>query len=235
MLEKIIEMLKEFFAGDKHLLRKLRILRYVSCIIILFIVFCESYWNLLVYIDLPCPPMLEEKYRTVLHLTGMKVFIAWIVYGALFHHMYKVINISHWMNLSYIDNLIDFCFTVYFLVYALNLGIEFANGYPIHIRTEAIVAVVYLIYCALKKSYNSHQIEYEQRRMIGYTDYCDCEGHSIPDEAKVFYRGKGYRVVSYNGIYRLLPCGEKIISSGLLKLEDAASDVEGRLILRKER
>ena len=49
----------------------------------------------------------------------------------------------------------------------------------------------------------------------------------------MFYKGKGYKVVKHDGIYRILPCGENIISSQLIKLEDAASDMEGKLLVQK--
>ena len=109
-LEKIVDWLKEVFTGDKPFVRKLRILRYVACVIILFIMFCDSYWNLLAYIDLPCAPLLEENLRDTLHSSGMGVFIAWVVYSALFCNLYKIIGEKQWMNLSYIGILIDFIF-----------------------------------------------------------------------------------------------------------------------------
>lgn len=233
MLDKIFDGLKESLFGDKPFLRKLRILRYVTCIIILFIAFCNSYWNLLAYIDLPCAPLLEDKFRNILQSTGIVVFIVSILYSTLFHNLYRSSNKKYWMQLSYIDILLDFMFTVYFLAYALNLWIEYANGLKVQIKTEIILAVVYLIYCALGKSYTLHKIKYEQNKQVDYTDYCDSKGQPIPVDAKVFYKGKGYRVVKYEGIYRLLSCRERIISSKLIRLEDAASDMEGKLLLQK--
>ena len=50
---------------------------------------------------------------------------------------------------------------------------------------------------------------------------------------QVFYKGKGYKVVKYKGVYRLLPREERIISSTLIALENAASDVEGKLLVQK--
>ena len=88
MLDKIFEGLKEALIGDIPFLRKLRILRYVTCIIILFIAFCNSYWNLLAYIDLPCAPLLDNKFRNVLQSTGIVVFIVCILYSVLFDNMY---------------------------------------------------------------------------------------------------------------------------------------------------
>ena len=99
MLDKIFDGLKESLIGDKPFLRKLRILRYVTCIIILFIAFCNSYWNLLAYIDLPCAPLLGNELRSVLQSTGIVVFIIWLLYGALFHNLYRVVNKKYWMIL----------------------------------------------------------------------------------------------------------------------------------------
>lgn len=232
-LEKIVDWLKEVFTGDKPFVRKLRILRYVACVIILFIMFCDSYWNLLAYVDLPCAPLLEENLRDTLHSSGMGVFIAWVVYSALFCNLYKIIGEKQWMNLSYIGILIDFIFTVYFVIYALNIGIEYANGLQVQVKVEAVLAVLYLMYCALDKSYRLHRINYERNKRIDYTNYCDSEGKPIPVDAKVFYKGKGYKVVKYKGVYRLLPREERIISSTLIALENAASDVEGKLLVQK--
>lgn len=233
MLDKILDCLKEILVREKPFIRKLRILRYVTCIIILFIAFCDFYWNLLAYIDLPCVPLLKEKWRNVLHSTGIALFIVCILYSALFPNFYKVVSKKNLMKLSYIDNLFDFIFTVYFLAYALNLWIEYANGLQVQIRKEIILATVYLSYCALERSYFLHRIRYEKNMMIYYTNYCDSEGQPIPVDAKVFYKGKGYEVVKHEGVYRLLPCGERIISSELIKLEDAAGDMKGKLLVQK--
>ena len=90
MIDKIFETVKKSLNGDKPFLRKLRILRYIVCIIILFIVFCSSYWNVLEYIDLPCAPLLAEKYRMLLHIIGIVGFVIWIVYNLLFQNLYKI-------------------------------------------------------------------------------------------------------------------------------------------------
>lgn len=232
-LEKIVDWLKEALNWDKPFVRKLRILRYIACVIILFILFCDSYWNLLTYIDLPCAPLLRENLRDILHTRIMAVFIGWMVYSIFFCYLYKFIDKKYWMNLSYIDILIEFVFTVYFVAYALNIGIEYANGLQIQVNAEAIIAVVYLMYCALDKSYTIHRINFERNKIIDYTNYCDSEGKPIPVDAKVFYKGKGYRIVEYKGVYRLLSYEEKIISSTLITLENAASDVEGKLLVQK--
>lgn len=235
MVEKIIECLKDALIGNEPILRKLRILRYVACIIILFIAFCNSYWNLLAYVDLPCAPLLRDDYRYVLHSTGILMVAVWLLYSAFFQNIYRVISRERWMKVSYIDILIELTLTIYFLAYALNLGIEYANGLEIHIKEETVLAVVYLIYCILRKSYTLHRINFEKNKYIEYTKYCDNKGQQIPVDSKIFYKGKEHKVVKYEGIYRLLPYDEQVISSELIKLEDAASDTEGNLFLKKDR
>ena len=146
MIDKIFETVKKSLNGDKPFLRKLRILRYIVCIIILFIVFCSSYWNVLEYIDLPCAPLLAEKYRMLLHIIGIVGFVIWIVYNLLFQNLYKIYDEKYHMKLLYIDILLDFLFTVIFLLYAINLGIEYANGLETRIKVQAFIATAYLIY-----------------------------------------------------------------------------------------
>ena len=85
----------------------------------------------------------------------------------------------------------------------------------------------------LDKSYTLHQIKYEKNNLVCYTGYCDSEGHAVPTDANVFYKGKGYKVVEYEGIYRLLPYGERIVSHKLITLEDAASNMDGKLLVQK--
>lgn len=233
MIDKIFETVKESLNGDKPFLRKLRILRYIVCIIILFIIFCSSYWNVLEYINLPCAPLLDEKYRMLLHISGIVVFVIWIAYNLLFQNLYRICDEKYHMKLLYIDILLDFLFTVYFLLYAINLGIEYANGLEIRIKVQAFIATAYLIYGALSTSYTLHRIRYERNQPVKYTGYCDNEGKPIPFEAIVFYKGKEYKIVKFQGVYRLLPYDEKIITSGLMKLEDAASDEEGKLFIYK--
>lgn len=47
MIDKIFETVKKSLNGDKPFLRKLRILRYIVCIIILyFAVHIGMYWNI---------------------------------------------------------------------------------------------------------------------------------------------------------------------------------------------
>lgn len=145
MIDKIFETVKKSLNGDKPFLRKLRILRYIVCIIILFIVFCSSYWNVLEYIDLPCAPLLAEKYRMLLHIIGIVGFVIWIVYNLLFQNLYKIYDEKYHMKLLYIDILLDFLFTVIFLLYAINLGIEYANGLETRIKVQAFIATAYLI------------------------------------------------------------------------------------------
>ena len=232
MLDKIFEWLKEFLKGETPFLRKLRILRYVTCIIILFIAFCDLYWNVLAYIDLPCAPLLDDKFREVMHSSIVAVFICWILYSAFWGNICRIFDGKYVRIVLYILDLFDFLFTVYFLAYVINIAIEYANGLQVEIRIQTIFSIVYLTYFALHTSYILHQQSYAKRAMR-YTHYCDSEGVPIPVGANVFYNGKEYRIVEYEGIYRIISYDDRLISSGLISLEDAASDSNGKLYLKK--
>lgn len=231
MLEKILNKIKEFIEADRPLLRKLRLFKYVICIIILFVAFCNSYWNLLQYVDVPDVPLFAQQFRNILHSLVMLVWILWGIYSALYHNLYKVLPKKFWVKISYVYILIDFLITIYFFIYALNLVIEFVNGLTINICYEAIFSVVYLLYCMLHSSYTLHKIRYEESERVVYTGFCDNKGVPIPEDAKVFYKGKQHKVEEYDGAYRLLPHGEHWIGSDSLKLEDAACDSVGKLFL----
>ena len=123
MLDKIFETVKKPLNGDKPFLRKLRILRYMACIIILFIVFCSLYWNVLEYINLPCVPLIAEKYRALLHRGVIVIFVAWIVYKLLFQNLYRC-DEKYYMKLLYIDKLIDCIFTIYFFFIYTPLNVK---------------------------------------------------------------------------------------------------------------
>lgn len=234
MMDNFGGIISRLLNRDNPFLRKLVILRCLVCTIILFIAFCDSYWNVLSYIDFPCAPLLPENYRILLHKSVEVVFIIWLVLVMVFKRLYIIFDDKYHMKLSYVHNLVDYIITIYFLLYAINLGIEYANGLNIEIKVKAFIAFLYIIYRALSKSYASYRIEYERNQLVKYTGYCDSEGNPIPIQAKVFYRGKEYKVMDYEGIYRLLPKGYKKTSSRLMKLEDAASDMEGKLFVHNK-
>lgn len=262
MWNKIYECLKEFFDAGKPFLRKLRIMRYMVCVVIIFIFICDSYWNVLTYINLPCAPLLAKSVRDFLRSSVVIIFILWLLFIMLFPKLYRYISMlcqnrhrdngdnedngDKWkMIISYIQNLLNFFFTMYFIVYAVNKVIEYANGLPVHITVEVTVAFIYLIGCAFAKSILLHSINYERNKTISYTNFCDSTGTRIPVDAYVFYNGKSYfveqkakekedSVKQKEKVYVLSPCESLYESSMEIPLEDAASDMQGKLFVERE-
>lgn len=232
MVDKAQELLKYFFS--KALVeRKIRILRYITCIIILFVAFCKYYWNILVYINLPCPPI-KSEFVVFFELTRIKVFVAWILFFIIIQFIQKNKKNRFKMQLFYLYKVLDFLFAVYFIIYAVSLWIQFENGVLIQIKTESIVSIIYLVCCGFEKTYSIHKRTFEKKEQqdkLIYTHFCDNDGYAITDKDLVFYKGKEHKVVEYNNIYRLLPFGERIISEALVTLEDAASNIDGNLRL----
>lgn len=230
MLENSVELIKSFW--NLSTLRKCRLGRCISCFLILFLWFCNSYWNVLSYIAWPCLPLFGDNLRSFLHSTIKGVFISWLLYKPIILKLYKVLYFKCALQVSYAKVLLDCVYTVLFLTYAINLMVEFVNDIQVDVTLPMLVSVGYLMYCGLQESYFIHKKHYQQYIQIRYTDYCDSRGKEIPEGAEVFYKGKGYEIVRHEKEYRLLPIGEKVIYSGLIKLEEAASDVNGHLVLR---
>jgi len=159
-MEKILEFLKMVFNKEVNVIRRVRLLRYAACTIIIFIAICERYWDLLSYIELPCAPLLEEKWREVIRCLGGPMVIVWIIYKTIYGIIYKYVIES--LIVSYIDLLVEYIFSLYWLIYALNIGIEYANGLPIHIGAEVVISVIYLVCCHLESMWVSHQITYKK-------------------------------------------------------------------------
>jgi len=162
-MEKILEFLKMVFNKEVNVIRRLRLLRYVACAIIIFIAICEKYWNLLAYIELPCAPLLDEKWREVIRCIGGPMVIAWIIYKTIYGIIYKFVIEN--LKVSYIDLLIEYVFSLYWLIYVLNIGIEYANGLQIQIGAEVVISVIYLVYCKLENLWFFHQYTYEYNKL----------------------------------------------------------------------
>lgn len=230
MLEKFLDALKELWMGNKSSLAILRFLRCMACIILISVVFCDCCWDSLVYEKTISIPLFNDKVRSLLYSIRAIMLFLWLVYRGAFQNLYKICGMGSKIIASFIEVLLDCFFTMYFFMYAINVGMEYGSGIQVQIQAEAILSVVYLTYC----TYILHKYKCEKNIQPCFTNYCDSNGQEIPIDGKVFYKGKVYKIVEYEGSYRLLPKGNKIISGKLIKLEEAASDMGGKLFVKKD-
>lgn len=215
MVKKLFDTIGKLSSNDVHILRKTRIIQYITCFIILFIFICDNYWNLLIYINFPTIPLLPLGFRKMLSNGCLKIvfLIMWIFRTHISYIIFKDIkkaSLSTWI--------IDFFVSIYFAMIALNIGIEYANGEQINILIETIIASFYLLGCIID------YINYEHDKFLHkidkeYTNYYDCNHSEIAVNDYVIYQNQKHKVVKRENEYYLSLCNKNPFSS--IKLEDA--------------
>lgn len=207
--EKAYELIKTIIEKKTPLVRVSRLLRYMSCALIIATYICVYYWDFLKYIDAPCAPLLPAILRNLFIIRkGIVVLIAYIVITYLLEDLFfnmfviKLVvknNDSQAMKwFFFITKIIDFAFTAYFLMFGINMLIDYANGIDPIGCWPLYLAIAYIGWCFIKKQYYIHSAEWN-RNHIEYTDLCDKNGKRIAYDSFVSCRGIRYRVLSVAG------------------------------------
>lgn len=228
MREKVFDELLEFLKSDKPVIRKFRVIRYICCVIIVFTFWCSSYWNILGYVNLPCVPLWDEGIRNALSTAGTPVVLIWIIYSLMYHNIYRITKKEYWLYVSFCDKVLDCLFTVFFLVYSVNVLVEYANGVGIVEKKTVILAVIYFSACIVKKAYYEHQDTFDKAHTKP-TGFFDCNNQSINMDDLIIYKGQKNKVICFEGEYKLLPHDEHIISKKLVSLKEAAGESDSKI------
>lgn len=221
-MDKVYDELKNLIISDKPMFRKFRIMKYISCGLMIVIAISRDYYNMFGLIPLSNLPLLDSNIRYVINNIVPVMFWVWIVYALMYHNLYRLEKVKKYgMLVSYIDIFLDAFFTICFLVYSINKTIEFVNRMPISIKTELCISLCYIVYCIISVSYCRHRIRYAELHSE-YTNYCDKNGKPIRDNSRIFYKGKCYRIQKSMEKYVAIPLtGEdkKIIDLELIASE----------------
>lgn len=230
----------------KNIIKRVRI---IAAFLILFDLFL-NYWNVMEFIPWSTMPLWNENIRNVIKEYMVVSMCFWAIYRLILEKILRgiIIHIDKsedevlipiWFTL---DDFVDTFFALYFLAGGVNILIEFCNGFNDSDSYKGIYigAVVYIVGVFLKWLYiqNSNMWYYIRKR---YTEFYDCEGKRIPQDAYVVYYGKRYRVYwsgDISGLYADIMCKEwrisPIIAGGKsYSLEEAVKDKEGKLVLDK--
>jgi len=223
------EIIDHFKKGSFQ--EKLRIIRFIACAMIIFTWVCNSFWNLLSLINLQDVPPINDDVSNWLFSTGK---CALIIYLVLYIIIFRIIctlisNEAIRKILLAIDRVLDIAFTMYFLLYAMNILLKFAQGNTMKIGMQTFIAFAYIAFWIGDTIYENVNTAFEDVN-IRYTNFTDKDGAKIPENAKLSYRGKVYNVVKYDGTYKIHPQGREI-SDEDIALEEAASDPKGNLKL----
>ncbi len=75
------EWIMNTLTKDRYSKRNLRFIKYIACMLILFVFFCQKYWNLLSLFKLPSVPLFDFKLRNCLHSNMGFILFLWLIYS----------------------------------------------------------------------------------------------------------------------------------------------------------
>lgn len=192
------ELKKEDFAAGKIA----KAIRVLAALIVL-VVLLSSICNISEIAFGETMPLRDEEIRDFINEHMLSCMLFWGIYNLFLEQLIcrAVILIDQskddellliWFT---IDDFLDVLMSLYFLVYGINLLIEFNNGNDVLVYRGWVYSgmLAYIVLVFLKWSYikNSNKW-YEIRRR--YTQFYDTEGKRIPKDAYVVYYGKLYQV-----------------------------------------
>lgn len=217
-------MVTEYSQGKSE--RKNRIIRYIGCVLILFVWILKNYCNLLEYVKTPAVPLLPTFFR---NLDIIAIVVAYILFYILFWIMLEKFiadeNKENKLKCKAVYNCIEYIISMLFLLYAVNLLIEFANKVtmPATLPFTAFFSLCYLIICLLEKKYYTYYYE-NNNDLNEYTDYFDKNGDRIPVNAKVCYKGRLYTVIKDENHIKLDNGTICKVGNDCLNIEDVIAD-----------
>ena len=216
LFSESVDALKGVTKSRIPLAREARILTYAACALILFVYFC-NYWNLLNYIDFPCAPLFQENVRRICYKGAVPILIVWIVLNKIVEPLIsqRIIIQNNEKNREeifikwwYCEDIIDFTIGIYFVLYAVNFLVDFANEKPVESSVPLFITLLYLTYCYLSKQYMICLPEYRKIRKV-YTGYCDSNHIKIAVGDEIDIDGCIYSVTEYSGKLRKMTTNKK--------------------------
>lgn len=227
---------------DMSIVRKARIVKTFAAWVILFRVFLE-YLDVFSYIDLPTLPLLPEPIRCIVEVNIILPFIIYIGIIWLFDIIMFEVPSAICTELKYrsatikkilfVKFVVDYFFSCYFLIYAVNYLVNYVNGIYDMDLLSVLISIVYIFAISLERDYYKY-CDLLGKFDIRYTNYCDSKGMRIPEESRVFYEGKLYKIKrNDDGKWVLYDISKKLIQQ-YITLEEASADGRGNLMICQE-
>lgn len=144
---------------DLALPRKSRIIRYVACVIVIFVYFNWKYWDILAYIDVPSAPLFPNP---IVKIDFKFVILSSIIFEMLkcvvrntavkkLQELYPYKKVT--INYFFIESIADFFLSIIWLAGSLNMIIGYAHGFRPKGYCYFVVSFVYLFVCILSKEH----------------------------------------------------------------------------------
>ena len=224
-------------------------------LLLLFFVYFFGYWNIILLLNLPVPPLFPYPFRNILYLYICPVQIAYFLTPAFFYFLLwlrsqipkkadRKIRYSEKDFLSFFltaKDITQLIFGIAFFLYILNKLIECLNGYSYVIfdRTffgTSIALSVNFIFRLFSWSFtkNLNYFKKQSRRYEGNTAYFDSKNQLIREKDYVSFQKKMFTVefdASEKSWY-LEPYPHSSVTQRI-KLQDAVNNEDGNLMIYK--
>lgn len=225
--EILNSILEEYNKGRCE--RKIRIIKYVACCIILLL------WIIIEN------PRLSEYFNDVRFLPRLPEFLRdadsilfIILAGATFLIVRRIIFINFIVQkdnetkvrFGAICNCVEFIISIRFLLYSVNLVLEYFNDTSpnnIYMHIAYIFSTIYLVVCIVTRVYFLYIAEHANDMYV-YTDYFDANGDRIREGAAVCYNGKLYHVKNVNNNIKLCNAKMRGFTDEWIDIENIISD-----------
>lgn len=200
---------KDFVKDDFPINKLARILRNISAILVLILLFVH-YWDFMKQYHIGSIPLFEDGVRNALHKYTFVLIIAGIVFDVLSTPLLtpiiiyldskcKIKLLPIWNT---IEDLLEICVAAMMVLFSVNCWIEFYHGYNILIaenqKVYGIIVLYFMLGCINWIYAKNRTWWYYQEKT--YTNYFDINGNRIAEDDRVIYYRKLYKIerVSHN-------------------------------------
>lgn len=247
-IKSMLKIGNEFEKDDFAINKLARILRNISAILVLILLFIH-YYDFLQQYHIERIPLFGDGVRNVLHKYTFVLLIAGIVFDVFSTPLFtpiiiyldskcKIKLLPIWNT---IEDLLEICISGIMVLFSVNSWIEFYHGNNVLItenRRVYGIIVIYFILGFINWIYvkNSTWWYYHE---ISYTNYFDINGNRIAEDDRVIYYSKLFKIERVNVKEAENPLNSKnklclvenphgIITHNIL-LEDAVKDEKGNI------
>lgn len=200
------ELLKDFnkIFTDKRAVSKIISFLGLIQIVLYFCILFVHYWNVFEYINVPLMPLFDNEFKIILHNYTFGSFVFITIYYIFIRYFLEklIINLKVYFEIQLfplwhtIEDFFGIIISFIIMLFFTNCLIEYIHGYEVLNKDNKLIFVLYFylllfkVFAWLYVKNESKWISLEKK----YTPYFDCEGKRIPEDARVIYNGKLYKI-----------------------------------------
>lgn len=152
--------------------RKIRLINYCSCMIVIFVFFNWKYWNLISIVDMPVAPLFSDRIRNI----NIFILLAiWLLVGIISKFVRsKVIELDksykekeYLIKYCYGEGVIDFSFSVICLTCVLSMFVDYTHKIYPENSFLLWIAIIYITWNFFDEQYILFCNEFRRRLKRG--------------------------------------------------------------------